>query len=131
MTRLKFLLILVGLSFAIGCGHNTLSGTSGDSNASSNELAGRLEAAMAIRGNNSHDTALADLARDAARAGDADITKRAIGAIRTDNVHDATAAAAAVLLSSAGKSADATNVAKLIRTDNLRDHTLAKIAMGN
>jgi hypothetical protein len=131
MTRLKFLLILVGLSFAIGCGHSTLSGTSGDTNASFFELAGRLEAAMAIGSNNNRDTALADLARDAARAGDADITKRAIGAIRTDNLRDTTAAAAAVLLSSAGKLADATSVAKLIRTDNLRDQTLAKVAMGN
>jgi len=129
------LCLVASIGFALiisvaGCGSQTPSGNGGISPAASNGLAGRLEAAKAIETRHEHDMALVALAKDAAKAGNGNVTKEAIDAIRTNREHDMAAADAAVLLAKAGKTSDAVTVAKLIKTDALRNETLAKVAKG-
>ena len=131
MQRIHYLLLPLIVCFAIGCNNQTPSGNETSTPPTSEDLAARLEAAKLIRNIKEQDNALADLAKDAARAGDDNATKDTIKAIRTTTIHDNAAAEAAVLLAKNGKSAEATEVAKLISQTSLCDETLAKIAKGD
>jgi hypothetical protein len=128
--RLQILLSLT-LFLMVGCRDQTPSRHGGGSQATATDFAARLEAAEAIQNLAEHDDALADLAKDAAKAGDGAITKSAIDGIRTSSLHDSAAADAAVLLAKGGKSADALVIAKSIRQSSLRDQTLSAIAKGD
>ncbi len=124
--------ILMTLSLFVGC-EGTVTVSDGDvaSSSSAIDFSGRLEAGMAITDNSVRDTALAELARDAASAGETSVVKNAIDAIGSIELHDSASAEAAGLLSANGKSAEASSVAKQIRDNSLRDKTLAVIAKGD
>ena len=131
MQRSQSPLLLLALFLMIGCRHQTPSIQDANSHVTPADFAARLEAAETIQSVSEHDNALADLAKDAAKAGDGSITKNAIDGIHTSNLHDTAAAEASVLLARGGKSADALAVAKSIRQSSLRDKTLATIAKGD
>lgn len=97
---------------------------------SSSSLKARLEAALAITYSGDRDTALAAVARDAARAAEADVTKAALQRITFTGAKDAAAADCAVLLANAGQGAAANEVAKMITFTGTRDEALKKLATG-
>lgn len=70
------------------------------------------------------------MARDAARAAEADVTKAALQRITFTGAKDAAAADCAVLLANAGQGAAANEVAKMITFTGTRDETLKKLATG-
>ena len=131
MQRVNYLLLPLIVCYAIGCNQQTRSGYDNIAPPTSENLAGRLEAAKLIVNVKEQDNALADLAKDAARAGDGNATKEAVKAISSTRIQDNAAAEAAVLLAKKGKSAEATEVAKLINQTSLCDETLARIAKGD
>ena len=94
------------------------------------ELKARLEAAKAITFSNDRDQALAAVARDAAKAGDATVTKAALGAINFTAVKDETAADCALKLAAAKQGTSANEVANMISFTTIRDATLKKLASG-
>jgi hypothetical protein len=94
------------------------------------ELKARLEAAKAITFSTDRDQALAAVARDAAKAGDAPVTKSALGSINFSAVKDETAADCALKLAAAKQGAAANEVANLISFTTVRDATLKKLASG-
>ena len=113
MRHSRFSLTMLPLTpcFALGCGNQPSSDDTRDTKA----VAGRLEAAKAIQSNHERDTSLADLAKDAAKAGDGTVIQGAIASIVSNHLHDTATAEASLLLAKTGKSTDATAVAKLIR----------------
>lgn len=94
------------------------------------ELKARLEAAKAITFSNDRDQALSAVARDAAKAGDAPVTKAALGSINFTAVKDETAADCALKLAAAKQGTAANEVANMISFTTIRDATLKKLASG-
>jgi hypothetical protein len=100
--------------------------------ASTNELAGnlsaRLDAARAILAFPERDKALAGVAHDAARVGDAAIAKRALSQITAFNSRDAAARDAARVLARDGHRAEALEIARTITSFVERDAALQELA---
>jgi hypothetical protein len=94
------------------------------------ELKARLEAAKAITFSTDRDQALSAVARDAAKAGDATVTKAALGSINFTAVKDETAADCALKLAAAKQGTAANEVANMISFTTIRDATLKKLASG-
>jgi hypothetical protein len=92
------------------------------------DFTARLEAAMTIFGINEKDDALGQVARDAAKAGEAEIVRKAIGNMIGNNSRDATAHEAALLLAKAGQRKAAVEIAKSIFGNTTRDQTLSELA---
>jgi hypothetical protein len=100
--------------------------------ASTNELAGnlnaRLDAARAILAFPERDKALAGLAHDAARLGDAATAKRALSQITGFNSRDAAARDAVRVLAKDGHRAEALEIARTITSFVERDAALQELA---
>jgi hypothetical protein len=94
-------------------------------------LATRLEAARAMTFMNERDQALGAVARDAARAGDVEVTKSALKNITFMNTRDDAAADCAYALSEAGNASAAVEIARTMTFMNKRDQVLKKLAIGN
>jgi hypothetical protein len=92
------------------------------------DFTARLEAAMTIFGINEKDDALGQVARDAAKAGEPEIVRKAIGNMIGNNSRDATAHEAALLLAKAGQRKAAVEIAKSIFGNTTRDQTLSELA---
>jgi hypothetical protein len=99
--------------------------------AEQSSLATRLEAARAMTFMNERDQALGAVARDAARAGDVDVTKSALKSMTFMNAKDDAAADCAYALSEAGQPAAAVEVARTMTFMHRRDQVLKKLATGN
>ncbi len=138
----RVLLVVVALMIACGLGCSDPTGVhppaasnpdamGGSPPQPSADFAARLSAAQDISSDLARVEALVSVAKDAARAGDGEVAKRAIEAIDANNLaRDNTAVAAAAMLSQAGRLEDAVAVAKLIGSDLARDQTLARLAKG-
>jgi hypothetical protein len=127
------LLTLAALLLLPACGgRDTAPPSAGTTPGKSNNvsLADRHEAAAAIHNGAQRDQALAAVAVDAGRAGDAEIAKKSVQAINNTNVRDDAAFNTAVELARAGKGQDATAVAQMINNSTKKDEALAKIAKG-
>jgi len=94
-------------------------------------LATRLEAARAMTFMNERDEALGAVARDAARAGNVDVTKSALKNMTFMNARDDASADCAYALSEAGQPAAAVEVARMMTFMHRRDQVLKKLAVGN
>lgn len=92
-------------------------------------LAMRLEAARGMTFMNERDQALGAIARDAAEAGDAAITKEALQGMTFMQSRDAAAGDCALKLSDAGQHGAALEVARSIIFLQKRDAVLKKLAM--
>ncbi len=90
----------------------------------------RIKAADNIQHIEDRSKALADIAEDAARAGDIRTVKNVIDKIQQIEIHDSTAEACAVHLAKAGQGAAAKEVAEKIQQLPVRDRALAKVARG-
>jgi hypothetical protein len=111
-------------------------GRSGASSASARtpatvDFKARLDAAKGITFANERDQALAAVAKDAARGGEASVTKQAVANIMFTTAKDETAADCALKLAAAGQGAAANDVARMITFTTVRDATLKKLAAGN
>ena len=91
----------------------------------------RLEAARAMTFMNERDEALGAVARDAAHAGDVEVTKSALKSMTFMNAKDDAAADCAYALSEAGQPAAAVEVARTMTFMHKRDQVLKKLAVGN
>ncbi|MDB6131121.1 MAG: prkC 34 [Verrucomicrobiales bacterium] len=91
-------------------------------------LEARLEAATTIRDGNQRDDTLSSVVMQAAKAGEVDILKTALGEIRSANRKDQSAASAVHELSRIGHQREAIEIAKTIMSSNLRDSTLSGLA---
>src|SRR5687767_12108941 len=129
-----FVLLMILVTFAYGCGVRTTRSTSTvrtqKAPSESADFAGRLEAAKSIFDSNKRDAALAKVAADAAGAGEGEIAKQAIQKIFSSSAKDDAAYNAAIGLTKAGKSKEAKGVADQIFDSNRKDAALAKIAEG-
>src|ERR1043165_3888440 len=93
------------------------------------DLSARLRAAEAITFPSNRDSALAAVARDAAKSGNIPVLKKALGGMVFINTKDAAAAQCADILIEGKQLAAATEVANTITFINNRDAVLQKIAM--
>ena len=124
LARWLFLVVL-SVTLALGCrGRDSPSAAGGN-------LAGRLAAAKGMQNVFEKDKALAQVARDAADAGDAAIADQALAAMQQVLEKDKAACSAALRLAKVGKAEAAAATAKVIREIDLKDKTLAKIARGD
>ena len=114
----------------VGCKPTGSAPSSPDGTAGKSDLKARLDAAKAITFTSERDQALAAVARDAAKAGDAAVTKSAIGGIVFTSAKDEAAAECALKLAAAGQGAAANEVAQMITFTSVRDATLKKLATG-
>jgi hypothetical protein len=94
----------------------------------SEQLQGRLDAALAMTNLNRRDEALRAIAEDATAAGDVALTKRVLEHFTSLNLKDQTAAACALKLSEAGQPQAAVEVAQRMHNLNQRDEVLERIA---
>jgi hypothetical protein len=101
---------------------------SGASLAARAELEGRFQAASSITAFTDRDAALAGVATDAARTGDAAIVKQALGSIINFSTRDDAAVESALGLSRSGLQSDALEVARSITEFTKRDHALRELA---
>jgi predicted Ser/Thr protein kinase len=92
------------------------------------DFAARLEAAATISGNSERDDAVGQVARDAAKAGQAEIAKKAVGQMFGNATRDEAAHDAAVLLAKAGNRKAAIEIARGIFGNAARDQTLSELA---
>jgi hypothetical protein len=92
------------------------------------DLNARLDAARAILAFPERDKALAGVAHDAARVGDAAIAKRALSQITAFNSRDAAARDAARVLARDGHRAEALEIARTITSFVERDAALQELA---
>jgi len=99
--------------------------------AGEDDFAARLEAAKGIMTFEKRADALAQLAQDAADAGDGQVVKSAIELIQVVETRNNAAFSAALRLAKSGKGDDAVAVAKMIMSLERRDEALARIAKGN
>jgi hypothetical protein len=88
----------------------------------------RLQAASTIMDVDGRSSAVAAVVKDAARAGDADIVKTAVGRIIDSSTRDETAREAALLLARSGQRKAAIEVTRFIMSIDTRDQTLAELA---
>jgi len=98
--------------------------------AANNPFASRLAAALTINTISTRDGALATVAVDAAKGGNADVADQAVGSIYTIAVRDQAAADAARALARMGLRDRALKLAQSIYTIETRDAALADIAQG-
>ena len=113
-----------------GCKPNDSAPSTPGGAAGKSDLKARLDAAKAITFTSERDSALAAVARDAAKAGDAGVTKGAIGGIVFTSAKDEAAAESALRLAAAGQGTAANEVAQMITFTSVRDATLKKLATG-
>lgn len=92
---------------------------------------GKLEAALAISDINTRDTALANLAAEAAAARETEVVTRALAKISDLDTKDKSASTCVDILVQAGESHEATEVAKTIKGTSARDAALKRVAEGN
>jgi predicted Ser/Thr protein kinase len=92
------------------------------------DFAARLEAASTISANSERDNALGQVARDAARAGQGEIAKNAIGQIFGNTTRDEAAHDSAILLAKGGNRKAAIEIARGIFGNTTRDQTLSELA---
>jgi len=88
----------------------------------------RLAASAAVMDQKEKNSLMADLARDAADAGDPRVVKQALGQIAEDGRRNDTAEACALKLARAGKPAEALEVARMIMSQRQQDSVLSKLA---
>jgi hypothetical protein len=93
-------------------------------------LSSRYEAARTISNSARKDEALAAVAVDAAREGDAAVVKKCIQSISATTAKDEAAFSAAVALAKNDKGQEAKEVAQMISNVARKDEALAKIAKG-
>ncbi len=123
--------LLCGCGRAPGVSTPQAEAPSESTGAESGNFAARLEAAKGISSDLARISALADLARDAAQAGDGTVAKGAVEAMDSSELaRDQTAAIAAELLAGVGRVDDAVAIAKLIGSELARDQVLARLAKG-
>lgn len=129
--RLAAVAIVVGVLFNMGCDSRVADDVSapggGEIQAS---YASRFDAAAAIGSSSERDKALARLAVDAARGGDAEIAKRCLQTISSSSLKDDSAFDVVVALTRVGKGTEAKEVADGISSSSRRDEALARIAGG-
>jgi hypothetical protein len=94
------------------------------------ELRARLNAALALGEAPERDAALANVTREAALAGHADVVKTALGRMSDRPAMDAAAKSAALALLEAGMPAQANEVAGLIEDGPMREDVLSRLAKG-
>jgi hypothetical protein len=99
-----------------------------DRKRSRDDFAARLEAASTISANSERDNALGQVARDAARAGQGEIAKKAIGQIFGNPTRDEAAHDSALLLAKSGNRKVAIDIARGIFGNTTRDQTLSELA---
>ena len=116
--RISFFIVLTCLVLLAGCG----------SSSTPEDLSGRLSAAQEITDTSKRDSTLADVAKDAGKAGNGVVASDAIAKISSSSLRDTTAADVAVALAAAGDSAAATQVAKQISSTTQRNSVLEQIA---
>lgn len=95
---------------------------------SSPEMKGRLQAALAVEGNNARDMLLEDIAKDAAAQGDSEVAKLALTQISNSYTKDRRAEHCAKALTSKGNIPGATEIAKMISNSYTRQQVLETIA---
>ena len=122
-TWLSCLLVLV-MSFVVGCSDQRTP------RATSEQLKGRLTAALAINDVNQRDAALKSVAQDAAEAAQGEIVTRAVYEINYSVTVDEVAYACALKLLERGQAQAAADVAKLMRTTSKQNEVLSRIAKG-
>jgi hypothetical protein len=88
----------------------------------------RLAAGLAVMDQKEKNSLMADLAKDAADAGDARVAKQALGQIFEDGRRNDTAEACALKLAKAGKRPEALEVARMITSQRQQDSVLSKLA---
>jgi len=91
-------------------------------------LAARLKAASIISGNTERDAALARLARDAAKAGEAELVKATLQEIRGTTERDQAALDSVRQLARLGLKLQAVEIAKTISSNSTRDLALSELA---
>jgi hypothetical protein len=128
------LIFLLALSVATGCRERESTVSAGKEPVSvamenREDFAERLNAAMSIVDLNKRDDALTAVANAAAAAGQADVTRQALGRTVDINKRDAAAESCALALAKADKRAEANAVARQILDLTRRDRTLAKLAI--
>jgi len=96
--------------------------------ATDSSLKGRLIAAQAINVPKIREDALAGLAIDAAKAGNASKVKRALSHMRVPKRRNAMRSSCAFHLAMAGKSHEAFKIAKKINVPSLRNESFKRIA---
>jgi predicted Ser/Thr protein kinase len=102
---------------------------SGKAESTSHEdLAGRLEAAANISGDAERDAALANLARDAAKSGEAEFISETLQQIRGSAERDQAALESVRLLARQGLRKPAIEIAKSIAGSAMRDQALSELA---
>jgi hypothetical protein len=92
------------------------------------DLKARLEAASSITSFTEQDKALAAIARDAAKAGEAALAKQALAKMTSFTARDQVALEAARELVKAGRRAEAIEIAKTITSFTQRDAALKELA---
>jgi hypothetical protein len=118
MKHLLFLVVCV-LAYCLAAGCNQRKAASFDQ---------RLAAGLAVMDQKEKNSLMADLAKDAADAGDSRIVKEALGQIFEDGRRNDTAEACALKLAKAGQRAEALEVAKMIMSQRQQDSVLSKLA---
>jgi hypothetical protein len=120
------------LAIGLGCGGPvSTSGTDAKSFSGQGTFANRLEAARAISDLDQRDKALANVAKDAAKAGEGETVKEALKGIRFLDLRDNTAAKCALNLNERGQGAAAVEVAKSIAFIDKRNEVLSELAKGS
>lgn len=128
---MRFLFVLAACAGLLLTGCKPGGATSSTEPSTANaDLKARLEAAKAITFTSDRDQALSAVARDAAKAGDAAVTKSALGGIVFTSARDEAASDCAVKLAAARQGAAANEVARTITFTDVRDATLKKLATG-
>jgi Tfp pilus assembly protein PilF len=118
----------VGLGLSVvGCG----SGQDGGSSPSPDSaFAARFESAAAISDEAQRNKDFANVATDAAGAGDVDAARKSLLRIQNDSLRDSTAYKSALLLVKAGQKRAASSLVKTIKDNALQQKLTAKIAKG-
>jgi hypothetical protein len=91
-------------------------------------LKGRLSAALAINEQRMREDAVAAVAIDAAKAGNAAVVTKALSQVRGQKRRDDLRSSCAFDLAMAGKLQEAVEIAKTIDVTSLKDETLKRIA---
>jgi hypothetical protein len=122
------LTVSLGLS-VVGCGSapdgGTLPSPSPDS-----AFAARFESAAAISDEAQRNKDFAQVATDAASAGDVDAARKSLLRIQNDSLRDSTTYKSALLLVKAGQKRAASSLVRMIKDNALQQKASAKIAKG-
>jgi hypothetical protein len=119
----------VGLCLVVlGCGSG---GGSGNSPSPDSAFAARFDSADGIGDEAEREKAFAQLATDAAAAGEVDAARKAIQRIQKDSLRDTTAYKSALALSKTGQKRGAFGFVKFIKDNALQQKASAKLAKGD